>query len=74
VTGRELFGQSWAEREGAQSFSFHALIPSGPMAVLMAWATDEVGGVRSARDRGQCRPALWCNNSVYGLFLPLHVS
>jgi hypothetical protein len=93
---------------GAQSLSFYALIPSGPMAVHMGWATDdgvalvqcgylmvwpsrtsEQFSLRCAmmiwrqgwlsrsvayarqRDRGCRRPELWCNNSIYGLFLPL---
>jgi hypothetical protein len=38
---------------------------------LAARLAVEVGGVRSARDRGQRRLELWCNNSIYGLFLPL---
>lgn len=40
VTGRALLGRVGQKGSGAQSLSFHALIPSRPMAVHMDWATD----------------------------------
>jgi hypothetical protein len=48
VTGRELFGQSWAGKGfqrcghcGAQSPSLYALMPNQPIAVYMGWASDD---------------------------------